>query len=643
MRNPVRPAHLLNRLVLLAVTFCCYRSTHAQLPDFRWKFILDGYHDVWLADLVVDNKGSTYVGVNYMSRLTVPGLEQQKLPFAGHVHGLIVKLDASGKALWAHPFKSNYDNRINDLALAPNGDLLVTGFGDGQMHFPGHKDTLKLGKPAKDIHGYLHRYQGFYAARYAPDGDRKWAQYFDAGWGEGMSIGVNSKNEVYLGYYHAGALKQGDVAIDSVPVQGANRYRFGMAKLDGKSGKLLSFRKLADQPDNGVALTARIRFDAADNMILFGYFRKRIFLTATDSLTNDGYYEGTDGYIAKLDPKGKLLWSKRLGGQSTQIVQDVVVAGDSSIYATGMYSYECVLGDGVQVVQKSKYEYKSGYSFFYLHLFNDGETDFVRYEQSRGYSSYMLGDNIAVDARGNAYITGYFTDTLHIDGIQATTASANRGYTGYYSKWSGSELKYLTPVGDAPKGSLFAWQIDLNKQFYAFGGDYYGDSATLNTSKGNVLLSNKDYGKCTYIIGGIVNNTADSLPIATTSNTREDRIELVKAITGCKDTTALPNVWLPLDTARVQSACGDIVKGKEVVVFPNPTRGEVKLRFTGIVGMVHIEIFSEKGQLVLSHRLDDVFEGQVVNFDLSAVADGVYVVRVKHKDLQKGVRVIKLR
>jgi len=197
-----------------------------------------------------------------------------------------------------------------------------------------------------------------------------------------------------------------------------------MAKLDGNNGKLLSFRKMGDHPDNGIALTARIRFDAADNMILSGYFRGRIYLTSTDSLTNDNYYESTDGYIAKIDPQGKLLWSKRLGGQSTQLVSDVVVAADSSIYATGMYSYECVLGDGVQVVQKSKYEYKSGYSMFYVHLFGDGETDFVRYQESKGYNSYMVGDNIAVDDKSNAYITGYFTDTLNIDGKEAIAARA---------------------------------------------------------------------------------------------------------------------------------------------------------------------------------------------------------------------------
>jgi len=159
MKNRIDPGNFFKQLLFLAAIMCSYGGTKAQLPDFKWKYIFDGYNTVWLADLVVDSKGNTYVGVNYTSQLSLPGLEKQKLPHPGHVHSLIVKIDTTGKAVWAHPFKSSFDNRVNDLALAPNGDLLVTGFGDGQMHFPGSKDTPKLGNTEKNLNSNTQRLQ----------------------------------------------------------------------------------------------------------------------------------------------------------------------------------------------------------------------------------------------------------------------------------------------------------------------------------------------------------------------------------------------------------------------------------------------------------------------------------------------------
>jgi len=41
--------------------------------------------------------------------------------------------------------------------------------------------------------------------------------------------------------------------------------------------------------------------------------------------------------------------------------------------------------------------------------------------------------------------------------------------------------------------------------------------------------------------------------------------------------------------------------------------------------------------------LKDAFDGQVVNLDLTNLADGTYVVRVTHKNFQKGLMVVKMR
>jgi hypothetical protein len=610
----------------------------AQLPDFAWKLVLRGENTAWLADMVIDDKGNTYAAVNFTAPIKVPGLEKQNFGYPGHVNGLLIKISPTGKAVWAHPFKSGFDNRINDIALAPGGDLLVTGFGDGVMQFPGLADTLKVGKAkARDYYRYN---QGFYAARYSPEGERKWVQYYDSPWGEGVSIAANRQNIVYLSFYYTVSMKQHGMLIDSV-AGGNIRYRHCLAQLNGNSGKLEKMRTMQDQASTaGTDMKANLLFDKEDNLLMYGYFSKRIDITATDSLTNDGYYEGSDCYIAKLNPAGKLLWTKRIGGQSAQALTDLCIAADNSVYATGSYGYECVLGDGVNVIQKSKYEWKSGYSLFYLHLLADGEADFIRYEESKGYSSYFNGENLALDDAGNAHLVGYFTDTLRIDGLEATTSQV---YTGFYSEWHGDKLKYLGKVGSTVRGRVSTRHIDMNRNTYAIGGVFGSDTATLETRSGkSVTVTGTSFGSVFIVGGRLEPKVTDTTRDITKVDIRHERMELVNAITACvADTLPQPEVWLPLGKINDKAPCGDPVRGMAASLFPNPTTGEVKMRLTGIIGTAQLDIFSATGQLVLSHRLLDAFDGQVVTLNLQNLANGTYILRITHKSFQKGLRVVK--
>jgi len=626
-------------VVLILFTAIC---SYAQLPEFSWKFVLYGKNNAWLADLVVDNNGNTYAAINFTAPIKVPGLEKKDFGYPGHVNGFIVKIDKAGKTLWAHPFKSGFDNRINDIALAPGGDLLITGFGDGVMQFPGLKDTAKMGKAKAP--GYYRYNQGFYLARYAPDGERKWVQYYDSPWGEGISIAVNSGNLISFSFYFAGTMKQHGVMIDSVSAY-STEYRHCFAQLNGSDGKLISIRKMQDQPSgSSTSMRAKLVYDAADNLVMYGYFTKRISLTETDSLTNDGYYESSDSYIAKLNTKSKLLWVKKIRGQSTQSISDLDIASDNSIYATGYYNYECMLtnGDGVNVIQKSKYEYKSGNSFFYLHLFEDGEADFIRYEDSKGYSSYFNGENLAIDNAGNTHLVGYFTDTLHVDGH---TAATNKNYSGFYSEWSSAANKHIGNVAASSYQMIMTRHIDINNNVYAIAGAFSKDSAILQTITGRqVVVTGTDFGSV-FIVGGLLQATpTDSIKEVAVKDVRQQRVELVQTITACTAVEVpAANVWIPADKTKITAPCGSEVNGMAVTLFPNPTKGEVKIRLTGIIGTAQLEIFSAKGELVLSNKLQDAFDGQVVNLDLTNLADGTYVVRVTHKNFQKGLMVVKMR
>lgn len=652
--------HFLSTLILLLLLIFS-PTTHAQPSHIKWSFVLDGYNDVDISDIAVDSSGNTYAAINYTSNLTIPVLNK-KLPYAPHVHGLIIKLDNKGKPVWAHPFKSDFDNRIKDISIAPNGDLLITGFGDGLLEFPGLKDTLKAGTAPDKKNMRFTRYQGFYAARYSPKGERLWVKYWNCAWGEGLSIAANKRNEVYMTYYHEHKIIDNGIVIDSFVQNETAKVKIGMAKFSA-NGELQQLKTLNYIKGSSI-ISHSIKFDNEDNILLYGWFTEKMKLSEKDSIKNDPYYESLDSYIAKYKPDGKLMWVKQIGGRNTQLIKEISIAPDNSIYATGRYDFECIIGDGIKPIQQSSYEWKSGCSFFYIHLFDDGEMDFVQYIKNKGYNSYFSGQSIATDPSGNVHIIGDFNDTLRVSGFEA--AAYHHNFTGAYSYWKKDTLQKLEKIGEATDCWINTSRIAITGTAFASAGMYCGSKSTLNINGKQLLLSNNDYGRSTYIYGGTLpqEKTPPLQPLASKKVMQQNRTKALQPLFACVKPTEspAPDVWFPTtDTITTlamasnantstdstitrtpnPSPCGEKVTGMEASVYPNPTVNELNVKISGVNGNIQLDIVSADGRLLLTQHIEEAGNEQIITFNLSQLTSGTYFVRLSHSNYQKAIRFVK--
>lgn len=626
--------------------FLTISSLKAQPTNFRWNLILDGYNDVYLADMAMDSKGNTYAAINYTSHLTIPILNIT-LPGAPHVYGLILKIDPDGKPVWARPLTSDFDNRIKDIALAPNGDVLICGFGDGLLCFPGLKDTLKAGLPPKLENHYAQRQQGFYAARYTSDGERKWVQYWNCEWGEGLSIAANRRGEVYFFYYHTGTIRQNDVVIDSFAKSPGKDTKISIAKFD-TNGKLLHIQPIGYSGNSTLIHFHNITFDYEDNMLMYGSFSGKLMFTEKHSLTNKPAPESSDGYLAKYNANGEFLWAKQIGGRHSQRVQDIAIGADNSIYAVGTYNMECTIGDGITTIQQSKYEWKSGDSFVFIHFFDDGEIDFARYTDNIGYNSYVSGKSIAITPKGNIHIVGSINDTLHIDGMTATSTTE----TAYYSIWNGNRLQSLDVLGDAPKGFLSVGNISIGGRIFVCATEYYGKEISMTIGKKKQVLPSKDYGRVTILCGGPIPEMTDRTePLLPKDSIKKQRMQRLELLLACSKagTDPAPNLWFPdsplpeTPSELTESPCGNKVKDMEASLFPNPALNELHIRLAGIQGAVRIDVFSETGRLMLSHRAEIAANEPTLTFDIAELNTGIYFVRISHNNYEKALKLVKIR
>ncbi|MBI1307488.1 MAG: T9SS type A sorting domain-containing protein [Bacteroidetes bacterium] len=641
-----------NLTFLLAVFLFHLNMSAQKVPpvDINWVMVFDGYNTTDLADLVVDEQGYSYVGINYSMQLTIPELNA-KFPYGRHVARLICRLDPNGKPLWAHAFESQFDGRIESMALAPNGDILITGFCDGISVYPSPGDTLRMGFQHKG-HS-IHNTQFLYIARYNKNGKRIWVKQFNQAWGQTGGIATDKAGNIWWSFYHRGTLKddKGVKIIDSLP-EPVNRYdRLSIVKMD-KDGNIL-FKLPVHEPVNkdfSSKHAPALKTDADNNVIVYGFFRGRIDLSETDSLTNDNYYQSTDGFIAKYNSDGRYLWSRKLGGMSSQQIRDLAIDAKNNIYVCGIYQHECVISNGIDLNHKSNYEWKSGNSFFYCKFNPNGKLQFVKYQTQNQYSSNIYASSICLDPNGYAYITGTFNDTLNFDSDVPPLYAPSDPTYAYLSIWNNDTVKILQSDIKTNKSWANPDKVRCGGGNLVYAGTYYGESKLESNSGKKFKLTHKDYGRNSFVAGSRINTTQPVLFDTSENHLTDDLNNVIACLSPKLETD--PKVWFPdedlpdeskkmIDSTAKNQSCGVILKTGEVTLYPNPTDGITTLRLQGFKGRMQVDVISDKGDLMLSQKLQVVNEITELDFDLSTVAAGTYYFIISQNGFQKTLRVIR--
>jgi hypothetical protein len=638
---------------ILVLVSCCLNEIQAQNketlnPSIDWVFFLDGYNTTDLSDAEIDRKGNTYFAANYSMGMSIPGLKQ-KFPYAGHVIGMLVKLNKKGKVQWAIPFQSSYDNRIKDITLAANGDILLTGHTDGVTRFPGKKDTLDLG--TKKPKNQYRRPQHAWLARYNPKGDRVWAKVLGAPWAEGCSVTTDSDDNIYWSMYHKGTLKNGNNVIDSLPSNNSiNRVSIFKLNSKGEIQSKLPLQYRAD--DSNTWLAPKLKVDNENNLLVYGIYKKRILFSDKDSFTNDPYY-GTDAFLAKYSPGGELRWLKKVGGQSSEVIRDIVVDQKNRIYAVGSFSYECIITSGINLVQKSTYEYKSGNSFFQARFSPEGALDYAKFFTPPGYSTNCAGYSIALDAAGYSHITGSFSDSVSFREGLNPLITPKHVQCSYNSVWHKDSIVSQSR-NIAPHGWNFSFITRINGKRIITGGYYYGKN-TIQLSNGKtVKFSEYEHGRASFVYGGTVTKLP---PIEDEIVDDSNRGALASmSLPDCYSPLVeqAPDVWFPyireekdssefMDSSPEYIECGVKLKEKEAKLFPNPSSTVTNLELIGLQGQAIIEIRTEKGDLLFAQQVKVEDQKQTIQFDLSSAAEGLYYITVAQKGYKKVFRLLKVK
>jgi len=620
-------------LPLLLLT-CC--SAAAQREHIEWVFQLDGYNYVDADDLEVDEEGNTYVSAHYLGALTIPGLGT-KFPGRAHCTGLLLKLDADGKAQWAWSLESANVSQVKQIALMKSGDIVVSGFCDGVTTFPTTSGSaLKLGRAREK--GEYHNPAYLFVARYSPKGERRWVRVFSVAGGETPALAVNAQDEIHLSAKYSGWLKDGGQTLAEVPKQPGMPDGYSYLRFDA-GGKLLEHT-----PTRYMANI--IQFDERGTRIVCGFFRGTASLSPNDSLVAD--YRSGDAFVARYDAAGKLQWVRKIGGECDQQIMDMATDENGRIYLVGRFSCECLIALGMNLKRSGRYEGPTDHGFFYCRFMPDGRLDFAEYYDSRKRYT-IAAHSIARDQNDRIHLLGTFAGAFAL----GNTDSLKTWHVvpmGFSSTWIGDSAVSLETIADTNRNYFYTSFIRINKDHMALHGwSAHGNDHIIDSKGKKIELTNKDYGRNTFICGGRIPKKTqwknDSLKM------KNHLLDLQLVMECLQPDKAPPSVWYPVEIALKDSTpaaapanedipCGVRIDSCEAKLFPNPTSRSTTLALKGVRGTCHIEVIAANGQLVFSQQV--LISGdEQLELDLGGSPAGIYFVNISQNGFRKVLRLVK--
>jgi hypothetical protein len=226
---------------------------------------------------------------------------------------------------------------------------------------------------------------------------------------EGTAVALDPAGNTYItGFYReanptAYTISFGTASITSV--QGNDMF---IAKYD-PAGALIWVRSAGGAGDDrgkGIAV------DVSGNVYVTGHFSSTSMIFDTISLATTAF---TDAFIAKYNSSGDILWAEKAGGAGGDFSYSIGVDAASNCYITGYFN-SSTLTIGTTTLS-NPFSTSGGYQFFSAKYDAAGSAVWANQTTS---SSQSTGNDIAVDAAGNSYVTGFFSSAATFDTIALT-------------------------------------------------------------------------------------------------------------------------------------------------------------------------------------------------------------------------------
>ena len=263
----------------------------------------------------------------------------------------------------------------------------------------------------------------------AEDQVYSWTKTF-GGAGEivGYSVATDGNGHVYIG-----GILQNSADFDpsdSVDIRTSSGSYDGFVSKFDTSGNYLWTRIIGGTGDDRLMSVA---LDITGNIYVGGSFRGTVDFDpgiGSDIRTSTG---GDDIFLVKFDASGNYQWSRTLGGAGNDRAMSVDVDAMENLYISGRFQNVVDFDPGVSNDTRTS----SGSNDFFFSKYDALGT--YQWTRALGGTGSDGGSAVKVDASGNIYVGGFFSNTVDFDPGAGTVVRTSSGsWDAFLSKYSAS-------------------------------------------------------------------------------------------------------------------------------------------------------------------------------------------------------------
>ena len=419
-------------------------------PVLSYSTLLGGSGFDSATALAVDSAGAAYVA-GFTESYDFPAANPEQNSNAGGNDAFVAKFNLSGNGLvYCTYVGGSADDRAYGIAVDGTGSAYVTG------------TTISANFPVRNaLQSHLAGGRNAFVLKLNPAGNTLvYSTYLGGNASDnGNGIAVDAAGDAYV---------VGDTTSVNFPATGMQRANHGgqdafVAKLSADGSSLLYSTYLGGGNDDR---GAGIAVDASGSAYITGSTYSADFPVANAFQSRNA--GGQDAFIARLSADGNsLLFSTCLGGTGgtaayPEAAQGIALDSQGSAYVTGVTSSaDFPLLHAVQTSLRGSLD-------AFVAKVNASGT--LVYSTYLGGSSVDVGNAIAVDASGSAYVVGYSysTDLLVTNALQAANAGDCDAFLTKLSA-AGDSLAYLSYLGGNSSDTATAVALDTSGNVYLAG------------------------------------------------------------------------------------------------------------------------------------------------------------------------------
>ena len=286
--------------------------------------------------IVTDNKKNIYLtGDYYNDTIGFDNVKFNKND-GSEDDMFLVKFDSNGTAIWGKHSQGNDDDAGWKLAIDTLDNIFVIGeFMSDSMWL----DTMLL----RNKKGTA---QDIFIAKYNSKGDLIWGKVLDGienNSDNANSAIIDTKGNLYI----CGEFRESEILFDTIKLKRHSEQDVFIVKYNN-NGKALWAQNAGKDRHNAATSLAK---NGYGGVFMAGAFSSSEIVFASDTLINrDGKGFGTnDLFIVNYDSNGKVLWTKKNGGNSDDGILSIATDSKNNIFVSG-WLYEDTIKFGTTII-----------------------------------------------------------------------------------------------------------------------------------------------------------------------------------------------------------------------------------------------------------------------------------------------------